>query len=432
MSDTTKLLQQANSHLKAGENVQAAALLEHLHVADPCNELLRGKLITAYLRASVQFTTNSVAEAERFLQKALVVDGSSDSVHLSYIKFLRREGRHQEADVRQNKFLDLVEVKPETRYLLAKIAYDSREYARSTDQLDQLLATDPDHVSAKTLLPAACYRAGRHDHPSLVGERQRQANPMRFADGLARIAKVIGVEATPDDGRLPDRRSWSEAQRYEWGRRVDSLIRDQILGGLEFRADVERYTRSFSLPPVLQEGGAVIFLLHVGSIHLALGKIIAGNIPFKHVTNSVPLGVAFPGQMFDVLAIPSTTLLSRMALALRRGACVTVAIDGPLGQRADGFVHLGVEYSIAAGPLALAHTMRARTYLLVAGYEERSMVCRLLEGPVAATSIEDLQAFWGDAIRSEVASLTESGPENYIQHASSQIKAVTINPYRPA
>lgn len=421
MSDAANLLQQINTHLQAGENMQAATLLEPLLAADPSNALLRGKLMTAYLRASVPAALSDAAEAERLLKRALEVDGSNDNAQKSYIKFLRSQGRHQEADERS----------PDRLYLFAKKAYDARDYTKSIEHFEQLLAIDPDNDLANKLLPAAYYRAGRYDHPSVERERKKQANPVRFADGLAEIAKVIGVSAPAVEGRLPDRSGWTEAQRYEWGRRVDVLIRDQILGGTTSRADVQCYTRPFKFPAALRDEKAVIFLLHVGSIHLSFGQIIQGDLPFNHVTNSLPIGVAFPGRILDVLAIPPNALLTRMALALRRGGCVTVAVDGPLGQRADGFEHLGVEYSIAAGPLILAQTMKAKTYLLVAGYEEFEMACRLVEGPAATTPLEELQAFWGNFIRSEVARQTEFGPENYIQHESSQMKALTVSPFKP-
>lgn len=431
MSSANSLLQEANIQLQAGENLQAAVLLERLRAASPDNEMVRGKLITAYLRASVKAAYKSAAEAEQLLQNALRVDSHNESVQISYIKFLRRIGRHEEANSRQHEFLTSVPAKPETKYLLAKIAYDARDYVGAVDLLEQILTNEPDSESAKSLLLPACYRAGYRNHPRVELERLNQSRPACFADGLARIAKTIGVEPYTGDGLLPDRRNWTEAQRYGWGRRVDTLIRDQILGGAAALADVQRHTESFSLPQALQDGGAVVMLLHVGSIHLSFAKIVESKIPFSHVTNSVHLGVAFPDRILDTIAIPPNTLLTRMALALRRRACVTVAVDGPLGQRADGFEHLGVEYSIAAGPLVLAQTMRARTYLLVAGYEERNMSFRLVEGPEVTTPLQELQEFWGNAIRSEVARITKYGPENYIQHASSPIKAVTISPYKP-
>lgn len=432
MMYANKLSKRANSHLQAGENLQAASLFERLLLSDPGNQFLRSKLVTAYLRESAKVDPKNTAEIERLLESALRIDNRNEQAHLSYIKYLRRQGRHQEADDRQNEFINLCEVMPETRYLLANIAYGAREYARAADQLEQLLASEPDHALAKSLHLAARYRAGHHDHPSMEQERQKQAKPIGFTEGLGRIAKAIGVGQSPSSAEhLPDRSSWTEAQRYEWGRRVDTLIRDQILGGLEARANVLRYAPAFSLPPALHDGGAVVLLLHAGSIHLAFGQVVASGIPFNHVTNSLHLGVAFPGQIFDTNAIPANALLSRMAMALRRGSCVTVAADGPLGQRADGFEYLGVEYSIAAGPLILANKMRARTYLLVAGYEERNFGFRLVEGPTSETTYEDLVSFWGREIRTEVARLMDWGPENYIQHASSQIKSVTVNPYRP-
>lgn len=76
--------------------------------------------------------------------------------------------------------------------------------------------------------------------------------------------------------------------------------------------------------------------------------------------------------------------------------------------------------------------MRARTHLLVGGYEKRSMACRIVEGPPATASLETLQAFWGSTIRAEVSRLTDLGPENYIQHASSKTAAMTTRRFRPA
>lgn len=175
----------------------------------------------------------------------------------------------------------------------------------------------------------------------------------------------------------------------------------------------------------------MILLLHAGSVSLAIGQIVASGIPYRLVTNSISYGLAYPDRVIDIYNGRANTLLAQMGMALRRRVCVAVAADGPLGKRVDGFEHKGVEYSIAAGPLVLANLMRARTYLLVGGHEERSMACRIVEGPPASASLETLQAFWGSAIRAEVERLTDLGPENYIQHASSSVAAMTTRRYRP-
>ncbi len=432
--DVPALHKQAYFHFQAAENVEAAAVFEQLLAADPDDALVRGKLITAYLRAVVQAEPKDPAEAERLLLRAIEVDRGNGNTRLSYVKFLQRRGRHDEAAKRLDelnaslakagKDQAAAQLDAARLFQLASGAYHrERDYAAAIGHLEQVLVADPRHIKARQLLPGACYRAGRLDHPALEGTRREASGEHRFADGLNAIARSIGVEQTSDDGQLPDRSGWTDDQRFTWGRRVDALIRFQVLGGAETMADLQRRTQPFALPADLHEGGAVVLLIHAGSINLAIGQVFASGMPYRLVTNSVPYGVADPERTIDVYSGRATTLLARMAVPLRRGNAVMVAVDGPLGRRLDTIEHHGIEYPIAAGPLVLAHQMRVKTHLVVGGYEARSLACRHVEGPPTTVSLETLYDFWRAAIRKEVVRLTALGPENYIRQPSPLIPA---------
>lgn len=422
MTDATSLARRAYDHFQAAENVEAAAVLERMFAATPADAMVRAKLVTAYLRAVVQIEPDDVAEAERLLLRAVEVDAIEGVSHQSYDKFLRRHGRSAEADQRldETAAARAAAAALNERVFVARKAYDARDYAASVAQLDEVLRADPDHQAAGKLAPLAAYRAGLLDHPSLDALRRRIREPERFADALARVAREVGVTPQPDPGGLPDRSDWTDHQRYGWGRRIDAVIRDQVLGGPESLAAILHRGQSLGMPEHLQQGGAVILLLHVGSINFAIGQVVASGIPFNLVTSGELHGLALPGQVIDVQIGRSTALLARMAVALRRGTNVVVAADGPLGQQVDIFTHHGVEYPIAAGPLALAHRLKARTHLLIAGYAARSLISRFVEGPPATASLETLQGFWGGAIREEVARMTALGPENDIRQANRQ------------
>lgn len=418
--ETPSLARQAYDHFQAGENTQAAAALETMLAQAPADKMLRAKLITAYLRAVVQIEPVDVAEAERLLRRALEVDGENANARLSYSKFLLRQGRGAENEAVDAAAPQADPVPPRTpspmQFLWAKKAYDARDYDTAVDRLEHLLATDPNHAQANALLVPACYRAGRLDHPVVERARREQAKPISFVDALARLAHKLGVDPAVGDG-LPDRSDWTPVQRFEWGRFVDSFLRTQVFAGPETLAKALSHARPFVMPPELLDGSAVIFLLHVGSVNLAIAQMAASGIPYTLVTNSVPYGIANPDRVLDVYSGRATTLLARMAMVLRRGACVAVAVDGPLGRRLDLFEHLGVEYPIAAGPLVLAHQMRARTYLLVGGFEADAMACHMIEGPPAATPLDALETFWRGAIHTEVERVTALGPENFIRMA---------------
>lgn len=341
MTNVASLLPQAISLLQAADNLGAAAVLERLVAADPNDAMMRARLATAYLRAVVQTEPDDPAEAERLLLRVLELDVMHENARQSYAKFLRRHGRHLEAAQHPGEVPAAGSDELEMHFQLGAKAYRARDYAASADYLEQVLAADPRHSRAMSLLPGACYRAGRLNHPSLDPARRELSGQVRFADGLNMIARAIGVEAAADGGGLPDRAGWTEAQRYDWGRRVDALIRYQVLGGPDTLADLQRFTQPFALPPDLREGGAVILLLHVGSVSLAIGQIVASGIPYSLVTNSISYGLAYPNRVIDALKGGANSLLAQMGMALRRRVCVAVAADGPLGKRVDGFEHKG-------------------------------------------------------------------------------------------
>ena len=248
-ADVTSLLPQAVSLLQAADNLGAAALLERLVAADPNNAMMRARLATAYLRAVVQIEPDDPAEAERLLLRVLELDVMQENARLFYAMFLRRHGRHLKTAQRPGDVPAAGAGETEMHFRLGAKAYRARDYAASADYLEQVLAADPRHGRAMNLLPGACYRAGRLDHPSLDPARHELSGQVRFADGLTNIARAIGVEAADDDGGLPDRAGWTEAQRYAWGRRVDALIRYQVLGGPDTLADLQHRTRPLALPP---------------------------------------------------------------------------------------------------------------------------------------------------------------------------------------
>lgn len=433
MLDKNEIYQQAIVHLEDADYPQAIALFEYLRASGDLSLLTRAKLLTAYLRASAKVMATSATETQGFLDLAQKLDPDNENVLLGFIRFMRLQGRHDEADEREDEFLKRPNIKIERRFLLARIARDTRQYKRAARHLDDILALDPGYTLASAMQTAVCYNAGLTNHPVLISERKKFLNPVSFTAGLSQITRDIGAVpgAKRAEGQLPDRSAWTDAQRFDWGRRVDLLIRDQLLGDEKSLNNLWSYVRPFELPATLTEKPSVILLLHFGSIHLALSKLIAAKLSFRHVTNSMHLGIVFPERIINLSAIPANTLLTHMALALRRGSSVTAALDGPVGQRAAGFRVLDTDYSIAAGPLVLAQHAKVKTHLLIAGHDADKMYYRWVEGPSENSDFEQLRDFWAAAIQDEADKLTRSGPENYIQHASSRRKAMTVVPFRP-
>jgi hypothetical protein len=277
------------------------------------------------------------------------VSEEDPAARIEHALLLHRNGRGLEAA----PYLD-GPLAPEIHYRLGLASHQARDFSAAVDHLDRALAAEPGHLSAQRLLPGACYRAGRLDHRALAATRRGMAEKFSFATRLRGIARAVGAEGASDDGLLPDRTGWTDRQRFDWGRRIDGQIRLQALSGPDMLADLQGHTQQATLPLHLGEGGAIILLLHVGSINLAIAQIIASGINYRHVTNSIDYGLAFPDRVIDIHRGHPSTLLARMGAALRGRACLLVAADGPWGQRVEVFRHRGVEYPIAAGPLVLA------------------------------------------------------------------------------
>jgi Flp pilus assembly protein TadD len=408
--------EQALSLFQTTQYVRAVEVLEQLLAADPGDTRARSLLPVSCLRAVNQVEPGDVAHAERLILRALELNRQNPQVQLSHALFLHRHGRGAEAA----RYLESGPA-AEIHFRLGAIAHHkTRDYAASVEHLERALAVEPDHVLAKQLLPGAAYRAGRFDHLALDPVRRALSTTTSFAARLRECATAVGIDAAADDGRLPDRTGWTPDQRFDWGRRVDAQIRFQALSGPAMLADLQRYTRPLPLPSTWQEGdrGAVILLLHAGSINLAISQLVASGMDYRHITNSIDYGVANPERVIDLYSGRPGTLLARMGAALRRGLNVVVAADGPLGQQLKVLRHQGVDYPVAAGPLVLAKQLRARTHLLVGGFEAREMACRLVEGPPVTASLKDLEAFWTDAILAEIERLTAWGPENLIRQPS--------------
>jgi hypothetical protein len=165
--------------------------------------------------------------------------------------------------------------------------------------------------------------------------------------------------------------------------------------------------------------GALVFLVHVGTVNLPIGLTIARGLPFKLVTNSVSYGLRYREHVIDALGPKSSTILAQMQASLRRGEYVLVAVDGNYGPRLGSFDHESVAYPMASGPVFLAHHMRVRSCLLATHHECEQMRTVLTDGPepTPGLALKDWQDQWFAIFREQVLRIVSGGPENHYKHA---------------
>lgn len=413
--------------LRRGDYAGAIAELDRVLAATPGEGRAAALMRTACGRRALTLEQDDPAASETLLLKAVLCGAPDRAAVLSYSRFLRRRRRDREAAEVLERYAAAAPQDKDVLHAIGAIRFALRDYAAALSSFTAVAAIDPAYPRIRGMIARSQYHMGDRASASAFFAAASSSAPATFQEGL--LALEAQLEVPPDPARrsgvgwFSARDGWTEAQRYRWGRGVDHLSRVLVYRSEAAIGDILQYVdgrdagRALDRPHGKQ--GALVFLLHVGIANIPIIETVASGRPYKLVANSVLHGLRWGDHIIDPLSGGAGTLLAVMRAALIGGSDVLVAIDGPFGPRLCEFEHGGVGYSVAAGPVFLAHHLRARAVIYVSHYAGDRIVSELIEGPTDhGLPLPVWNARWQELIGRHMRRIADLGPENLYRHPS--------------
>ncbi|MBV8911056.1 MAG: sulfotransferase [Gammaproteobacteria bacterium] len=237
---------------QAGNAAMAAA-----HVAT------LGKLPSEVLAATALFSDGELAAAEQLIRTFLIEHGH----HIEAMRLLARIGIQREvlddAQLLLEAVLDLAPGYDAARYDYAQVLIERHLYAQAQEQVERLLAADPDSRNYRMLQALACVGLGRHEravelYRALLSGAPR---PEELHLSIAHSLKTLGLQAEAIAEYHAAARArdgygdawWSLANLKTYHFSPDELERMRAAEAAPSAAAVDRYHLCFALGKALED-----------------------------------------------------------------------------------------------------------------------------------------------------------------------------------